>query len=469
MLNKFVIPLLILVISILGFKLMNTSSAPNSGAQRSAPSSVSAEAPARPNASEGEKSNPNATTNSESAESSEEMTTEEAKKEETPPTRGGGNGLRAGVLAKQGATSVEVLRSQIYTGSAQLKLFGIIEAQEKATITASSNATVTAIHVFEGQQVEANTLLATLTDTSITEALEQKQSALVELDARQRNEALKYENDKATLAIEKELLRIAKNSVDRFTSLNSQQLSSGSDYESALRSYQTQLLSVQNRELTIAQYPDQQKQAQAQRNSLLSQIKQSQELTDNLTPTSDFSGFVAKLSLNLGQKLRSGDAIAELYNPESLALYVRVPQRYRLDTLDLTTITAQDKNGNNWVAQSIRPINESGAQRITFVPETTLANAALPGTHQSLTLLYPVQSAAVEVPITAVYDQQRLYLFDKGTIKAINVELVGQTEQGFLVSAPELNNNATMIITTRIKNPVTGMAVSLVRQPGERS
>jgi multidrug efflux pump subunit AcrA (membrane-fusion protein) len=468
MLNKFVIPLLILVIAVLGFKLMNTSSSPNPSAQRAATNTAATETSARSSAPENAKTKPSAAQNSDSSKQSEEKTTEEAKKAETPPTRGGG-GLRTGVLAKQGATSVEVQRAQIYSESAQLKLFGIIDAQEKATITASSNATVSAIHVSEGQFIEANTLLATLTDTSITEALAQKQSALIELDARQRNEALKYENDKATLAIETELLRIAKNSVDRFSSLNSQQLSSGTDYESALRSYQTQLLSVQNRELTIAQYPDQQKQAQAQRNSLLSQIKQSQELADNLTPTSDFAGYVAKLSLNLGQKLRSGDAIAELYNPESLALYVRVPQRYRLDTLDLDTITAQDKNGNTWVALSIRPINESGAQRVTFIPKANLTNTALPGTHQSLTLFYPIQTAAIEVPITAVYDQQRVYLFDKGTIKAIDVDLVGQTEQGLLISAPELSNDRAMIVTTRIKNPVTGMAVSLVRQPGDRS
>lgn len=467
MLNKFVIPLLVLVISVLGFKLMNTSGAPSQNAQRSAPNAVARQTAPQPSNADTTKK---ATDASEDGTVTEEKTTDETEKKATPPTRGGGGGaLNTGVLAKQGATSVEVIRAQTYTESAQLKLFGIIEAQEKATITASSNATVSAIHVAEGQLIEANTRLATLTDTSITESLTQKQSALLELDARQRNEALKYENDKTTLAIENELLRIAKNSVDRFNSLNSQQLSSGSDYESALRAYQSQLLSVQNRELTIAQYPDQLKQAQAQRSTLLSQIKQSQELADNLTPTSDFAGFVAKLSLNLGQKLRSGDAIAELYNPETLALYVRVPQRYRLDTLDINTITAKDSSGNSWLAQSIRPINESGAQRITFIPATHLASTPLPGTHQSLTLYYPVDTTAVEVPITAVYDQQRIYLFNNGSIQALDVNLVGQTEQGFLISAPELNNSQSMIITTRIKNPVTGMSVSLVRQPGGRS
>ncbi|MDN3647358.1 biotin/lipoyl-binding protein [Reinekea marina] len=491
MLNKILIPAIIIAAALIGYQLMNADEAP-SGARQSTPAattktpeSSSGEANQTPPANRGNRERPananrESTPNAESADRSGRANSNESTEsangeisEQTatsnqPQRGGGGGGLRSGVLASQGATAVEVQRAVSYEGASQLKVFGVIDAQEKAIITAQSNATVTKILVKEGEKVEPNQAIAQLTDSNITAALAQKQASLSELEARLRNEALKHENDKASLAIEKELLAIAKNSVDRFSNLGSQQLSSSSDYESALKAYQAQLMSVQNRELTIAQYADTLAQSNAQRASLQSQIEQSQLLVNALSPSSEFAGVVAKLPINQGQILKSGETLAELYNPSSLAAYVRVPLRYRLDNFDLTNITATDASGRTWLAQAIRPISESGAQRITFTPEFPLASAPLPGTHLALTLNFPIEKNAVEVPITAVYDQQRVYLFQRGTISPVDIELIGQTDQGFLIAAPELSNESAMIVTTRLNNPITGMAVSLVQSTGGR-
>jgi biotin carboxyl carrier protein len=393
----------------------------------------------------------------------------QAREGQQRPPRGGGFG-GSGRLAQQSATSVEVVPAEANVSQAQLSVYGVVEAQTSIIISSTSTANVESINYQEGQLIQKGEALVSLSSPSALEQLTQRQASLQELDARLRNEALKHETDLAALEIEKELVRISKNSVDRFVSLNSQQLSTSNDYETALRSYQSQLLSLQNRELTLAQYDDNLTQWQAQRALLLSQIRQSEQLVDELTVEAPFDGLIAKLSVKEGQEVRAGDAIADVYDANSLALFVRVPIRYRLDQTNLTELSAIDSYGRTWQATAIRPLNELGAQRLTLKPSDEQVQV-LPGSHISLTLSYPLKSAAVDVPITAVYDQQRVYVFDRetSTIKAIDVAILGRSATGYLIESDEFDRRMP-IVTTRIKNPVTGMKVSLVRRDrGDRS
>ena len=174
--------------------------------------------------------------------------------------------------------------------------------------------------------------------------------------------------------------------------------------------------------------------------------------------------YIAKYSENdtqTARELRSGDVLVELYDPASLALFVRVPLRYRLDQLNATQISAVDSQGYAWQVEALRPINESGAQRLTLVPSGVNPVAFLPGSHVALTISYPIAEPAVEVPVTAVYDQQRVYLFADGVINAADIEILGRTQRGYLVRSPDFNDSAS-VVTTRLKTPVSGMAVAIV-------
>jgi len=482
MLKKVIIPVVIIAIAAFGYRLMNSGDS-KQGSNRK-PTATQSEnradqAPTDQNnqheSGQKDKKDRNAGQDQKTASGekgappsaeageTESPTNEESKtdKSDKRPQRGGMSGMRSGVLAKQGATSVDVIPAKTSMTQAQINLFGVIEAQKQATILATSTSRVISINMIEGQTVTPGNSIVSLEANSAVETLQQKTSSLTELEARIRNENLKHQNDVAALTIDKELLRIAKNSVDRFNSLNAQQLSSGSDYEVALRSYQSQLLSVQNRELTLAQYTDQTAQYAAQKASLLSQIRQAKQQVDELDVSVSFNGLVAKLPVTIGQELRAGEVVAEVFDPDSLALFVRVPLRYRLDQLDLKQLTAFDSNGQHWLAQSIRPINESGAQRLTLTPAVDENIKLLPGTHVSLTVHYPLSEPAVEVPVTAVYDQQRIYLFDEGTITATDIEILGSTEKGYLIRSDAFVGR-TMIVATRLKNPITGMAVSVI-------
>ena len=192
-----------------------------------------------------------------------------------------------------------------------------------------------------------------------------------------------------------------------------------------------------------------------------SQIRLAKQVVADLQVTAPFAGLVAKVSVTQGQELRSGDVLVELYDPASLALFVRVPLRYRLDQLNATQISAVDSQGYAWQVEALRPINESGAQRLTLVPSGVNPVAFLPGSHVALTISYPIAEPAVEVPVTAVYDQQRVYLFADGVINAADIEILGRTQRGYLVRSPDFNDSAS-VVTTRLKTPVSGMAVAIV-------
>lgn len=488
MIKKLIIAVFILAVGIAGFQWLNKDSQPTRSPASSARPSSEATAPTSAEATQatgagrfgltpeqmaalreangGERPTPEQIAafrekqgENPSNETNRTAPTQTSSNEQSPsPRRGMG---MFGQLAQQSATSVEIIRANSEVQDAQLTVYGIIEAQRSTAVKATSAATVAEINADEGERVQTGRLLVSLSAPTTMEQLNQRQSSLAELDARIRNENLKHKNDVAALEIEKELVRITKNAVDRFTSLNAQQLSSNNDYESALRTYQSQLLSLQNRELTIAQYEDSARQLQAQREQLLSQIRQTQELVDDLTFKAPFEGLIAKSNVTLGQAVNNGEVILEMYDPTSLVLYVRVPVRYRLDQSALSSIRAIDSDGMRWQVKAIRPINESGAQRLTLVPEESGGISELPGTHVALTLTYPVATPTIDVPATAVYDQQRVYVFDRETqaIKAVDISIAGRSEQGYLISG-DLN---APIIKTRLKNPVTGMKVTIVR------
>jgi biotin carboxyl carrier protein len=447
MLKKVVIPALILIIAFVAFKVMNadrTADRPGSGQTQAAASAQKA--------------------SGDSEEKSDENSEESKEEEEKPQSRSRGP-IGTGVLAKQGSTSVEVIAAKAIPRMGEITLYGLVEARQQATITATTTAEVVSLNAEEGELVSAGQSILTLSADSAKETLAQRKAALVELDARIRNEELKHQNDVAALKIDRELLTISKNSVDRFSSLHSQQLSSNSDYEEALRTYQSQLLTVQSRELTIAQHEDTSRQYAAQRESLLSQIRQAEETVEDLSVKAPFTGLLAKIEVAQGQELRSGESIAEIYDPKKLVLYVRVPLRYRLDLVDLKQITATDSSGQAWQVLAIRPVNESGAQRLTLTPANNASTTKLPGTHVAVNVQYPIAQPTIEVPFTAVYDQQRVYVAEQGKLNATDINILGNTRNGYLISAENIADNA-QIVTTRLKNPLTGMPVSVADNNG---
>ncbi len=466
MLRRILISLVILAISLLVFSYLNK---PQDNANRSnrQVSTAAAEdqnpAPTETESKRGDKP----------SDSDKPVTTDAAKTKKTDAQRpsnrrGGAGGLRSGVLAKQAATSVEVLRAQPKLQQASLKLYGLVEAQKSTLLTTATAAEITSVNVVEGQLVNKGDLLLTLSASSAQAQLTQKQLSLSEMAARIRTDALKHNHDLATQDIEKELLRIAKNALERFTSLNDKQLGSSTDYEAALRTYQNQLLSNQTKELNLAQYADNRAQLLSQQNLLISQVEQAQSIINDLKPKAPFDGVVAKLPIKLNQAIRAGESLIELYDPKTLVLSIRVPVRYRLDLLDFDALQAVDSQGQQWHVKSIRPVNESGAQRIIFTPANTQTVNHLPGTHLSAVLTYPTTVKTVSIPTTALYDQQRVYVFSRGVVEGIDIDVIGQTESGFLISANTLPEKA-QIITTRLKNPVNGMAVSLAnRGEGKR-
>ncbi|EAR08390.1 efflux RND transporter periplasmic adaptor subunit [Reinekea blandensis] len=469
LIKNVLISLLILAVGYAGYVWLNHE--PSAGR-----SAMAAPPPAQNEDAEKTSEDETANNDSENAESGS-ADSQASKGEESGPSRENNssssnrNSGRTGRFAQQAATSVEVLRASPMVQPAMLRVYGAIDAERFASLRAPAAATVSELNVREGARVDGGQTLAVLTSEDLPEQLRQREAALNELDARIRNESLRHQTDLEALEIEEELVRIAKNAVDRFSSLNSQQLTSNTDYEAALRTYQSQRLSLQNRQLTINQYADTQAQLQAQREQLLSQIRQTRQLIEDLTVQAPFTGLLARVHVKDGQEVSGSEAIVDLYDPASLVLHVRVPVRYQLSQNELSSVTATDSQGRQWRAVAIRPMNESGAQRLTLTADISAQDSApLPGTYEWLTVSYPMTQPTIEVPMTALYDQQRLYVYDSQTqrIKAVDVAIAGQTETGYLVTG--LADETVDIISTRLKNPVSGMAVSVVADNrGDRS
>lgn len=393
---------------------------------------------------------------------------EEKTEQSEAPTR---RGLFGGVLARQAATSVEAMPVQFTQTQGIITLYGALQAQRTLNVRADNDATVVAVNAQEGELIaQGETALVVESDDNQT-LITQRQAALAEQDAAIRIQARTHSANLAALDIEKDLLAITKRSVDRFSSLNNQQLTSSDSYETALKTYQSQLLSVQNRQLSIDLYEDTRAQQQAQRRTLVAQLEQAQQSQLTLQVSAPYDARIAKLLVSEGQTVNAGDDLAQLYDPSSLVVYARAPARYQLNQYPLDQLTVTDNNGHAWQVSAVQPIAETGGQRLTLVPIDAAALLAPLGQYLSFTLGYPTDAdRTVDVPTTAVYDQQRVYIANNGALLAVPVTLVGRSERGFLIQADALNEQ-TQIITTRLKSPVTGTPIQVSgEQPrnGER-
>ncbi|MFT7290099.1 MAG: multidrug resistance efflux pump, partial [Reinekea sp.] len=198
----------------------------------------------------------------------------------------------------------------------QMQLYSQLQSRQQVSVTSPASADVLAVRVQEGDSVEAGAVLIELDTRALTRQVDQLTARRQDLNARRALEAQQFDSNEKALAIERNLVAIARRSVERLTDLKARNLTSLSEMEVVERTYQNQLLALQNRELAIARFGLVDQQYQAQGVELDSQLDQAKQALAEATISAPFAGRVSRVLVQVGAQVQSGAALLTLVDPD---------------------------------------------------------------------------------------------------------------------------------------------------------
>jgi len=365
------------------------------------------------------------------------------------------------------AATVSTTTPQAGPHAPQLQLYARYQSRQSVDISSPTSTEVESVPVRVGDRVEAGQVLVRLDGMELQRQVNQLEARRADLLARRALEAKQHESDQQALAVERNLVDIARRSVERLRNLAQRNLSSAADLEAAERTYQNQLLALQQRELAINRYEDVQRQYEAQLAELDSQLEQARATLDDATVTAPFDGRVSALQAKPGSRVSTGSTLLRLIDDRDteLVAWAAAPALDRVT--DLTRLSGRLDGPGEPVSVALTgydPAADGGSLQLYFQP--TEADTGL-----VLNRYYPLwldlpRVSAWAVPEASVYSNAFVYRLDDNRLQRVPVQVMGERyQEGRLwrLVQGDLSANDDLL-ATRLKDAAQGLAVK-VAQP----
>lgn len=359
-----------------------------------------------------------------------------------------------------------------------VSLYGEVVAPDQQNITAALAGRIAERPAREGDQVSQGELLLALDDADVEPVLAQARAQVADLRAQIRSEQVRHRNDQRALASEQAIQENANRQFERIGSLVARNLASRENLETATDARARAELTVSLRERAIEEHP-------ARLQSLQARLSQAEA---NLTATerdgararvlAPFDGVVTQVQVAVGDQVSSNQALLSLYPLTGLEVRARVPQVFQNELMTALsqgqTLQAQSAGGEHQFVLS-RFAGMSDPAGTEAVLELQGEPAGLrPGALLPLVLERPARGQSVEVPFSALYGADSVYLLtDDSRMRRVQVERIGEAigrngERRLLIAGDDLVAGAQLIIT-HLPNAMTGLKVNLAGDNAEPS
>ncbi|WP_287439432.1 biotin/lipoyl-binding protein [Reinekea sp.] len=357
----------------------------------------------------------------------------------------------------------------------QMQLYSQLQSRQQVSVTSPASADVLAVRVQEGDSVEAGAVLIELDTRALTRQVDQLAARRQDLNARRALEAQQHDSNKKALDIERNLVAIARRSVERLTDLKARNLTSSSEMEVVERTYQNQLLALQNRELAIARFRLVDQQYQAQGVDLDSQLDQAKQALAEATISAPFAGRVSRVLVQVGAQVQSGAALLTLVDPDQqqLVAWAAASSLAGVDLLSgLSGNLALDAQlGNQADIQTVGvalsyvdPASDGGSLRLFFATDPG-ANTLVLNRYYRLWIDLP-RVEAFAVPQTSVYSDQYVYRVENDALVRVPVQMVGdRLQDGELWRLVTGDLDGSTVLATRLQEAAQGLAVRVASTP----
>lgn len=368
---------------------------------------------------------------------------------------------------------VEAVTAEFTTIAPDITIYGRVETPRDAMLKASLEADVEQVLVLEGDNVRSGQLLLKLDDTDVLLQRQQRQADIDEILASIDSEKARFKRDTALLDNQQQLVALADKAVVRAQKLEQTRLASKAALDEAKAAYEQQVLSLKQLQFDIDEHPArlaQRRAALSRAQALREQTEVNQRRTEIKAP---FNGRVAKLNVALGDRVRAGDTLVQVYDLDNLEVRAQIPGRYinqvrqmmqngkslqavaQLDGqtihLELTRLSGEVRQDSGGLDGLFRLINN--------VEPLPL------GTFVELQLQLAKQENVIEIPFSALYGLDHVYLIQEGFLQSVAIERIGEVarpsgQNSVLIRSNEIAAG-DMIAITQLPNAITGLKVEI--------
>ena len=381
----------------------------------------------------------------------------------------------AEVTATERSWRVEV---QAITPGSQvpvLPLYGEVLAPDQQTITATLAGRVAERPVSEGMSVKQGDLLLALDEADIGPALAQARAQVDDLDAQISSEQVRYRNDQAALKSEQAIVANARRQFERIESLVGRNLASRENLEAATDALARAELTVSTRQRAIQEHPARLQSLEAKLAQARANLSATERDVDRARVVAPFDGVVTGIEVAVGDQVSRNEPLLTVYPTRGLEVRARVPQVFQNELITALgqgqTLTAISDNGHEFVLARFAGLSDpAGTEAVLELQGEP--GGLRPGALLPLTLERPARQQAVDVPFSALYGADSVYLMtEDGRMQRVEVERIGEArsengERRLLIAGEQLTPGARLI-TTHLPNAVTGLKVELADADGE--
>jgi RND family efflux transporter MFP subunit len=356
----------------------------------------------------------------------------------------------------------------------EVTIYGRVETPRDANLKAAIEADVIEVNVLEGITVNENDVLIQLDVTDVQLAMQQRAADVDEARALINSETQRYQRDQGLLANQKQLVNLADKAVQRAKKLESSRLASQAALDEALAAYEQQELALKQLQHDINEHPArlaQLKAALSRAQALLEQSKVNLARSEIRAP---FDGRVAGLTVALGDRVRAGDSLLTIYDLNQLEVRAQIPGRYIAQVRRMLN-EGQTLTASAWLdgeEKMLTLARLSGEVRqdsggIDGLFRLKDNHEPLPlGTFVELQLQLAEQDKVIELPFSALYGMNRVYLIEDEHLRSITIERIGEKNAAdgntLLIRSEELEAG-DLIATTQLPNAITGLRVEIAR------
>jgi len=384
-------------------------------------------------------------------------------------------------VRQERAWSVYVIEANPKTLSPTLELFGEVQSPQNAELSAGIEAVVMSMPVRDGNFVEKDEVLLILDDRDATLALRQNEADLREAQAQKNFAKIRLTRSKEAYKKEQELLSINQSRTARAEELAAEGLLSKSDRDTAVENLARQQIAINQAELQVEENS-------AKLIELDAKIARITALRDAATidlertrVTAPFSGVISDLQVSEGDRVRVGDPLMRLQNPDAIEIRAQLPSRIARSISDRvrngSTISAVIETDNNEITGKLLRVSgqtSSGSGGVdSFIGLQPGSTGLRLGSTVRVLLELPAEEDVVAVPGEAVYGSNRLYKLDGERMKMIEFDRVGEREYGSggteVLARTNLLADGDKIIVTKLANAADGLLVQPVLDTASQS
>lgn len=380
------------------------------------------------------------------------------------------------VQAEEIVWRVNTIDAALSENHPHLVLYGATEAATFTEIKSTLTAGVVKVLSEDGDNPEKGDLLIELDSRESALLVSQRRAEIRETNEKIRLEEIRYQADLDTLKREQQLLQLKKDELGRIMRLEGNSMVSQSTIDQAQQQIENMQIQVRDRKQQIDLFEPQKRQLLAQKERLQALLSQRELDLQRAKLFAPYQAIVHKVPVAIGGRVRSGDTVISLYDPQSIQVRAQIPRtaieqiRGGLDRGEKIQMSGIVDNSpisavlTRLVSDRVDAVG--GVEGIFEITES--ATQPLPGRALKLSVTLPAVAETIVIPYEALYENNRIYRVDQdGRLEPIMVNNLGwgssspdsvDSESTIVVGSENLTSG-DKIVTTHLPEAMKGVKV----------